>query len=111
MTKGIKGLPEVEPQSLLMKGAKFLGPLGEVVDGYDKMDKVKSANKKFESQLKVISQCFENEKNKYNGDFKRCITMQQNTLINFEENLHKAVGLDAISPKNIEKIKRVIKMA
>jgi hypothetical protein len=48
---------------------------------------------------------------KYNGDFKRCITMQQNTLINFEENLYKAVGLDAVSPKNIEKIKRVIKNA
>jgi len=49
--------------------------------------------------------------NQYNGNLQRCIKLQKNTLINLQEDLYKAVDLDALSPKNIEKIKKAMKNA
>jgi hypothetical protein len=100
MTKGIKGLPDVKPQSLLMKGARYFGPLGEGYSAYTTIDNIDKTYNKVQNQQKLVKQCFENEKNKYNGDMKRCITLQKNTIINFEHNLFESVGYGALSSKS-----------
>ena len=111
LTKGIKGLPDVKPQSILMKGAKYLGPIGELISTKDTIGKIEDAYSKQKYQQKLVEQCWKDAKNtksKHFDDFGRCINLQKNTLINLEENMFNAVGYDAVSPKNLERIKKVI---
>jgi len=116
LTKGIKGLPDVEPQTLRMKmigGAiKAINPISEIMDANKKLDGVKTA----QIHLKKSQESYEKCMKEY-GDFNskhfaneaRCLQLQNNMLLRFQGDMFKAGDLEALDPQNIRKIEEAIK--
>ena len=116
LTKGIKGLPDVKPQTIRQKftsaGSKLLGPISEILDTKEKLDGVSIAQNNFKKSQKDYEQCMKDYKNfesKHFGDMARCITIEKNMVIRFRKDLFKAGGHETLDPDNLRKIGEMIK--
>ena len=110
-----QSFPGIDHRSVKIKfldaALKFSGPIGEGFGTYTTINDISKSGKKFEKQQKVIEQCWNDAKNiksKHFDGFGRCITLQKETLINFENDLYESTGYGAFSPENIKKVKKLI---